>query len=156
MWCVVGRYFVLTRTGEENEPASSAFTAFLVEGDSPGLTKGKKVLFNTVCGDIDCWTLIGNMREESCLCESCECLQTQSAVANAMVYIPEDRNFLVLWNCMYGMYVVYRLSQQRPVNAWSKLYVSSAKAVRNFDQVSLTQSYDSLHSWMSSSCLSTS
>jgi acyl-CoA dehydrogenase len=46
MWITNGGvanwYFVLTRTGEENEPASSAFTAFLVEGDSPGLTKGKK------------------------------------------------------------------------------------------------------------------
>ena len=34
---------MLTRTGEPNEAASSAFTAFLMEGDSPGLTKGKKV-----------------------------------------------------------------------------------------------------------------
>jgi acyl-CoA dehydrogenase len=46
MWITNGGvanwYFVLTRTGEENEPANSAFTAFLVEGDSPGLTKGKK------------------------------------------------------------------------------------------------------------------
>ena len=41
MSCI--RYFILTRTGEPNEPASSAFTAFLVEGDTPGLTKGKKV-----------------------------------------------------------------------------------------------------------------
>lgn len=38
------RYFVLTRTGEKDDPASKAFTAFFVDGDSPGLTRGKKVL----------------------------------------------------------------------------------------------------------------
>ena len=37
------RYFVLTRTGEKDDPASKAFTGFIVDGDSPGLTKGKKV-----------------------------------------------------------------------------------------------------------------
>lgn len=46
MWITNGGhanwYFVLTRTGEKDDPASKAFTGFIVDGDSPGLTKGKK------------------------------------------------------------------------------------------------------------------
>lgn len=37
-------YFVLARTNlDPKAPASSAFTGFIVERDSPGLTPGKKV-----------------------------------------------------------------------------------------------------------------
>jgi acyl-CoA dehydrogenase len=40
---VANWYFVLARTGEATAPAGSAFTGFIVERDSPGITVGKKV-----------------------------------------------------------------------------------------------------------------
>lgn len=44
MWITNGGhanwYFLLARTGEPGEPASSAFTAFVVDRDSPGITVG--------------------------------------------------------------------------------------------------------------------
>ncbi len=47
MWITNGGvanwYFLLARTGEPNEPAGSAFTAFIVDRDSPGVTPGRKV-----------------------------------------------------------------------------------------------------------------
>lgn len=47
MWITNGGvanwYFVLARTNPDPKaPASKAFTGFIVEGDSPGLTKGRK------------------------------------------------------------------------------------------------------------------
>lgn len=38
-------FFVLTRSDPNPKtPASKAFTAFVVEGDTPGITRGKKVI----------------------------------------------------------------------------------------------------------------
>ena len=38
------RYFVLARSAEDPKASTSkAFTAFIVDGDTPGLTKGRKV-----------------------------------------------------------------------------------------------------------------
>jgi len=40
------RYFVLARTNPDPKaPASKAFTGFIVERDSDGLTPGRKVIF---------------------------------------------------------------------------------------------------------------
>lgn len=48
MWITGGGhaswYFVLARTNSDPKaPAGKAFTGFIVEGDSPGITKGRKV-----------------------------------------------------------------------------------------------------------------
>lgn len=41
MYC---RFFVLAKTSDDPKaPAGKAFTAFAVEGDSPGIHRGKKV-----------------------------------------------------------------------------------------------------------------
>ncbi|KJE92119.1 ATP-binding cassette subfamily E [Capsaspora owczarzaki ATCC 30864] len=46
MWITGGGvanwYFVLARTGDANTPTGRAFTGFIVESDTPGITKGKK------------------------------------------------------------------------------------------------------------------
>lgn len=49
MWITSGGvanwYFVLARTDPDPKaPAGSAFTGFVVDADTPGVTKGKKVL----------------------------------------------------------------------------------------------------------------
>lgn len=49
MWITNGGvanwFFVMARTDPDPKtPAGKAFTAFVVEGDAPGLTRGKKVL----------------------------------------------------------------------------------------------------------------
>lgn len=49
MWITNGGvanwFFVLARTNPDPKaPAGKAFTAFVVDGDTPGLTRGKKVL----------------------------------------------------------------------------------------------------------------
>ena len=36
------RYFVLARTAEPGEPAGKAFTGFIVERETPGVTVGRK------------------------------------------------------------------------------------------------------------------
>ena len=146
MWCVVcvGTSYWLGRERRMSQPAVPSPPSWWRETalDLPRARRYYSILYVTI-------DFIGY------LCAFCECLQTQNAITNAMVYIPWRWKFFGSLK-LYVWHVYCRLSQQQPVNAWSKLYVSSAKAVRNFDQVSLTQSYDSLHSWMSSSCLSTS
>jgi len=39
---VASWFFVLARSGGPTEPAGSAFTAFLVEGDAAGVTRGRQ------------------------------------------------------------------------------------------------------------------
>lgn len=51
MWITNGGvaswYFVLARTDPDPKtPSSKAFTAFVVEGDAPGVSRGKKVIQN--------------------------------------------------------------------------------------------------------------
>lgn len=49
---VANWYFVLARTGAAGDPAGSAFTAFLVERDSPGVSVGKKeAMMGQRCSD---------------------------------------------------------------------------------------------------------
>lgn len=47
------RFFVLARTAEDPKtPAGKAFTAFIVDGDTPGITRGKKERnMGQRCGD---------------------------------------------------------------------------------------------------------
>lgn len=43
---VANWFFLLARTNPDPKaPASKAFTAFAIEGNSPGLTRGRKVFF---------------------------------------------------------------------------------------------------------------
>ena len=45
-------FFVLARTGTDGESAGAAFTAFVVDGDSPGITRGaKEVNMGQRCSD---------------------------------------------------------------------------------------------------------
>ena len=51
MWITNGGvanwYFLLARTEEPGTPASQAFTAFVIDRDTPGITPGKKASWDT-------------------------------------------------------------------------------------------------------------
>ena len=55
------RYFLLARTGAFSDPPNKAFTGFIIERDTPGITPGRKVRGGEI-GSIRGWRVGGKVR----------------------------------------------------------------------------------------------